>query len=123
MGSKLPKLLIGVFLLVGLQAQASPEKEFIMSCTYGVLAGTLVGAASLAFEDDPGDNLQKVARGASIGLYVGIGLGFYTVYYLPSKLQEQDEYQRSLIGADKNPVKFFPMAYEDGAGFGLNYRF
>ena len=53
----------------------SNSREFIMSCTYGVLAGTLVGAAMLAFTDQPGENLGKVARGASIGLYTGIILG------------------------------------------------
>lgn len=75
------------------KAQSNPEKEFVMSCTYGVLAGTLVGAASLAFVDKPGDNLQRVARGASIGLYAGIALGYYTVYYLPKKFQEEEEYR------------------------------
>ncbi|MEK7355871.1 MAG: hypothetical protein AAB250_05450 [Bdellovibrionota bacterium] len=55
-------------------------RDFILSCSYGVLAGTLVGAATLAFSDKPGDNLNKVARGASIGLYAGILLGLYVVY-------------------------------------------
>lgn len=73
------------------RAEASQEKEFIMSCTYGVLAGTLVGAASLAFISNPGDHLQTVARGASLGLYVGIGLGIYTVYVLPKQLEKEEE--------------------------------
>jgi hypothetical protein len=77
--------------VVTLSAQANPEREFIMSCTYGVLAGTLVGAASLAFVDQPGDNLQYVARGASIGLYLGIGLGVYTAYVLPKQIQKEEE--------------------------------
>lgn len=55
-------------------------KEFITTCTYGVLAGTLVGAATLAFTNNPGDNLNNIARGASIGLYAGILLGAYIVY-------------------------------------------
>src|SRR4051794_14077758 len=58
----------------------NPGREFLMSCTYGVLAGTLVGAATLAFTSKPGDNLNRVARGASFGLYAGILLGFYVVY-------------------------------------------
>src|SRR6185437_13906171 len=58
-------------------------REFISSCTYGVLAGTLVGLASLAFTKDPGHNLSHVARGASIGLYAGILLGLYVVYVVP----------------------------------------
>jgi hypothetical protein len=65
-------------------AKAEPMREFIMSCSYGVLAGTLVGAATLAFSDKPGDNLNKVARGASFGLYAGILLGLYVVYGVPS---------------------------------------
>lgn len=64
-------------------------REFIMSCTYGVLAGTLVGAALLAFTDQPGENLSKVARGASIGLYTGILLGIYVVYVVPGQNVEE----------------------------------
>ena len=55
-------------------------REFVLSCSYGVLAGTLVGAATLAFSDKPGDNLNKIARGASLGLYAGMLLGFYVMY-------------------------------------------
>lgn len=55
-------------------------REFMLSATYGALAGALVGGASLAFSDRPGDNLNKVARGASLGLYAGILLGLYVVY-------------------------------------------
>jgi hypothetical protein len=55
-------------------------REFMLSATYGALAGALVGGASLAFSEHPGDNLNKVARGASIGLYAGILLGLYVIY-------------------------------------------
>lgn len=55
-------------------------RQFMLSATYGALAGALVGGASLAFADRPGDNLNKVARGASLGLYAGILLGLYVVY-------------------------------------------
>jgi hypothetical protein len=101
-------------------AWASPEKEFVMSCTYGVVAGTLVGAATLAFEDRPGDNLNNVARGASLGLYAGIVLGLYTVYYLPGQLEKRE--QEALSGSNAG-VKFFPVALSDGAGVGLSFRF
>ena len=61
-------------------AKADGTREFMMSATYGALAGTLVGAATLAFSDKPGENLNKVARGASLGLYAGILLGLYVAY-------------------------------------------
>lgn len=64
---------------------ADPVRDFVVSCSYGVLAGTLVGAATLAFSDKPGDNLNKVARGASLGLYAGILLGAYVVYGVPGE--------------------------------------
>ncbi len=69
-------------------ARANPMREFVMSCSYGVLAGTLVGAATLAFADQPGESLNKIARGASIGLYAGILLGFYVVYGVPADEEE-----------------------------------
>ena len=73
--------LIPIILLFTAQSSlANPTKDFIKACTFGVLTGTLVGAASLAFEDQPGENLQQVARGASLGLYLGIGLGLYILY-------------------------------------------
>lgn len=81
--------------LVPRQAKAAePMRDFIMSCSYGVLAGTLVGAATLAFSDKPGDNLNKVARGASYGLYAGILLGLYVVYGVPN--QEEAEIRDQL---------------------------
>lgn len=66
-----------------------PARDFMVSCSYGVLAGTLVGGATLAFSDMPGDNLNKVARGASLGLYAGILLGLYVIYGGPAN--EEDD--------------------------------
>jgi hypothetical protein len=76
--------LLIVELLGGLLNQsvcfAGSGKEFTTSVIYGTLAGTLVGAATLAFTSNPGDNLNNVARGASYGLYAGILLGIYVTY-------------------------------------------
>jgi hypothetical protein len=73
------------------QQQAGPSKEFLLSCSYGVLAGTLVGTASLAFEEHPGDKLHRVARGASLGLYGGILLGLYVVYVVPKQIEREKQ--------------------------------
>lgn len=78
-------LILSAVLLAPRTVKAEPMRDFIMSCSYGVLAGTLVGAATLAFSDKPGDNLNKVARGASFGLYAGILLGLYVVYGVPNQ--------------------------------------
>ncbi len=115
------RVLVAVLAVVCLapSARATPERELIMSCTYGVLAGTLVGAASLAFVDQPGENLQHVARGASIGLYVGIGLGYYTAFVLPKQLQrEEEKILNEESGEPQSSWKprffIFPLASRDG---------
>lgn len=73
-----------------IKAKADPGREFLMSVTYGTLAGALLGTASLAFTDKPGEKLQRIARGASLGLYFGILLGLYVVYGVPSESEELD---------------------------------
>ena len=97
--------------------QSTAMREFIMSCTYGVLAGTLVGAAMLAFTDQPGDNLNKVARGASLGLYAGIMLGVYVVYIVPGQLEQNEDYLIGLPPPEdeaRNRLQVFPMISERG---------
>jgi hypothetical protein len=106
---KLKKLFPIFLFLFAFQSQANSKKEFITSCTYGVLAGTLVGAASLAFTTQPGENLQQVARGASLGLYAGIALGFYVVSLTPGDVDESLELLPPEEGEEE------PYYYEDDA--------
>lgn len=68
-----------VFLMFPGFVNAGDLQEFVRSCTYGMIAGALVGTASLAFSEDPSSNLNPIARGASLGLYAGIGIGLYQV--------------------------------------------
>jgi hypothetical protein len=101
------------FLFVHSTARAdNPSREFVMSCTYGVLAGTLVGTASLAFTKKPSDNMYRVARGASLGLYTGILLGLYVVYIVPSLEATGDE-EPPGVRLEKLPFLLEPT-------FGLN---
>lgn len=97
---------------------SNPTREFVMSCTYGVLAGTLVGAASLAFTDKPSDNLNKVARGASLGLYTGILLGLYVVYIVPG--MESDSEEDPVARLDKIPLMVNPR-FEGGQLAGAEF--
>ncbi|MCH2534864.1 MAG: hypothetical protein MK008_10520 [Bdellovibrionales bacterium] len=108
---KLKYILLITLVSLNLSAQqqtSQPMREFITATTYGVLAGTLVGAASLAFTEQPGENLQRVARGASLGLYAGIFLGLYIVYVVPSAYQRELEYNQIPIDANAIP-KVFPL--------------
>jgi hypothetical protein len=109
-GRRLLTALILMFSSPAVMAQnangENSAREFVMSCTYGVLAGTLVGAASLAFTKKPGENLNRVARGASLGLYTGILLGFYVIYVVPGMEKESDE----------DPVAKIPWRIEPTVG-------
>lgn len=107
-------------LLISSQVKAEPAKEFLMSCIYGTLAGTVIGAASLATADKPSDKLQRIARGASLGLYAGILLGLYVVYAVPDENEQLDEVLSQ--DAALKPM-FYPIINEDmkfeGAGVNM----
>ncbi|MCC6278611.1 MAG: hypothetical protein IT289_11915 [Oligoflexia bacterium] len=96
MGKRYLIILI-LFVLIPWNAQAASGKEFTTSVIYGALAGTLVGAATLAFTTNPGDNLNNVARGASYGLYAGILLGVYVSYGLDDDEEE--------VSTEQGPVQ------------------
>lgn len=68
------------FQLFSSVAKAAELRDFLMSCAYGTAAGALVGLATLAFSEDPSKNFSNVAKGASLGLYAGIGMGLYMIY-------------------------------------------
>lgn len=95
-------------------------KEFVRSCTYGVLAGTLVGAATLAFTEQPGQNINRVARGASIGLYAGILLGLYVIYIVPSQMNEELDMDPNLLPPEEANFRWgvFPII---GQNIGNNH--
>lgn len=71
-------------------AHADPMREFLTTSTYGALGGALVGAASLAFTEKPDGNLNNIARGASLGLYIGMMMGVYLAYYVPKPSAKSD---------------------------------
>jgi hypothetical protein len=98
------------------EAKADATREFLMSVTYGTLAGALLGTASLAFKDHPADNLQTIARGASLGLYFGILLGVYVIYgvsddkdQLDNILPPEDDYGFRI----RNPI-VYPTLSDSG---------
>jgi hypothetical protein len=53
----------------------SPFKEIFEDAFYGGLAGTLVGAAFMAFTNRPEDHLDYMAYGAASGVLVGATYG------------------------------------------------
>jgi hypothetical protein len=101
------RLLFCLILLQSSFAQAS-GKEFFTSVIYGTLAGTLVGAATLAFTSNPGENLNAVARGASYGLYAGILLGIYVTYGVNEAPQDEATGEQGPGGENPGPPPTSP---------------
>lgn len=56
---------------------AADLRSFLKTCAWGTMGGAAVGVVSMAFSDKPGDSWNNVAKGASLGLYAGIGYGVY----------------------------------------------
>jgi hypothetical protein len=53
-------------------------KEIAKDSMYGGIAGTLIGAATLAFTRRPGDHLEYMAYGAAAGLLGGATYGYFS---------------------------------------------
>ena len=118
--------LIGLILSLSFSAssaRADMVRDFVVSCSYGVLAGTMVGAATLAFSEKPGDNLNKVARGASLGLYAGILLGAYVVFGGPSEDEDAAAQLRGTVMKEPPRFQVYPLLSERGVeGAATNLR-
>jgi len=65
------------------KSRAVAMRPLLLTTSYGVIAGTLSGVASLAFYDTPSDHYRNVAIGSSLGLYGGILLWGYMAYVVP----------------------------------------
>ncbi|MBJ6800222.1 hypothetical protein [Geomonas propionica] len=74
-------------------AEENAMRTIFEDSFYGGLAGGLVGAATLAFTNKPGDHLQNVGIGAGIGVIIGAVYGAVTT-------------SRSLAEYDNGKVKF-----------------
>ncbi len=71
--------------LFTVHTQASELGEFLESCGYGTLIGAGIGVVSLAFEKNPSDHANNIAKGASLGLYGGIAYGIVKINEKPKE--------------------------------------
>jgi len=80
------------FIQVPCHAAETAFKEIVKDSIYGGLAGTVVGAAVMAFSSKPGDHLEYMAYGAAAGVLGGAAYGYFT--------------SRALVEVDSGKVKF-----------------
>ncbi len=108
-----------IFVFVSLFSLSSMAVDnmtiFLKSCAYGTVAGAVIGLATLATSENPDGKMSNVARGASLGLYAGIGFGLYTIYSKPSSgsldIAEMSDRSSEIaeMSAVINPVWFSPI--------------
>jgi hypothetical protein len=77
-----------LMLLFSASGQCEAIRDFFISCGYGTLAGAAVGAMSVAVSENPSEKSMNIARGASLGLYAGIGYGIYRAQHSASEDRE-----------------------------------
>ncbi len=82
------------FLFFSSITKSDELKNFLLTCAYGTAAGAGLGMATVAFAEDPSSKTSNIAKGASLGLYAGIAVGWY-VNYGPSK--QRMEAKNSII--------------------------
>lgn len=72
--------LSGLLLISPRLANAEELKNFLLSCAYGTAAGAAIGLSTVAFAEDPSSKTVNIAKGASLGLYAGMAIGWYMNY-------------------------------------------
>jgi hypothetical protein len=81
LGWKVRQICVITLLLFSLsaprEARASSGKKFLETIGISTAMGTVLGASTLPFYDQPGKHLMNVAYGASAGAVVGVGVGLY----------------------------------------------
>jgi hypothetical protein len=55
--------------------EENPFMTVFKDGVYGGLAGALVGSAVLAFAEEPRDHLDYIAKGAAVGVILGVAFG------------------------------------------------
>lgn len=123
--------MVGGLLLASPSSRAVSSDQatrvFLVTSSYGVMAGSLTGLASLAFYKDPGNHLKNVAIGASLGLYAGILMGAYMIYVVPEqnrprrpREEDLDSFELdSSLDLQKSERRWTPYVWMDPQG-GLN---
>lgn len=93
MGRKLERFLphlgfIAILAIAPVQARAQSGDTFWETMGFSVAVGTVLGASSLPFYDQPGQHLPNLLLGAAVGAVFGMG------WHLFSRSEDSDAYSR-----------------------------
>jgi hypothetical protein len=82
--------LLGGSLLAPREARAQSRNSLLETMGVSIAMGTVLGASTLPFYDQPGSHLSNLALGAGLGALTGLGVHLYGRWFGPS--HEDDEY-------------------------------
>lgn len=122
---RMMRMFLVLTLILSYQSVKSQElRNFLSSCGYGTLAGAGVGLASLVFEKKPNENYNNIARGASFGLYFGIGYGAWLSTQESHSMVDSFSYLTSpAVKQRKKKFDYLFMPSIDGAQVLFLYKF
>ena len=76
-GSALGLLFIALLAVAPREARAKSGETFLETIGIGIAVGTVLGASTLPFYDQPGDHLANMAYGAAAGTVAALGIEIY----------------------------------------------
>lgn len=116
-------ILIILFSNVSFASQSEEKfKEIFTAAGYSTILGAAIGAAMLAFRSDPEDNLRFIALGASLGFFVGLGIGSY--FALEPIWAQNDIKKEFYLSQNTRPIVIKPMFLgEKFVGIGAQIAF
>ncbi len=72
-------LCLAVFMLPQQGRAAQTLEVVLVDSLWGAAIGGLIGGATLAFMDHPGDHLDRIYQGAAVGVICGVAFGLYEI--------------------------------------------
>jgi len=95
------------FFMLPQQSRAAQTLEVVLiDSLWGAGIGALMGGATLAFMDHPGDHLERIYQGAAIGLFCGVGFGLYEIRPMFTSYTAPDGKKEYLYGLNMRiPLK------------------
>jgi len=99
-------LCLAFFTLPQQTRAASTLELVLLDSLWGGAIGALVGTATMAFMEHPGHHMDRVYKGAAIGVICGVGFGVYEIRPVFSSYTTPSGQQEKLYGLSLNiPLK------------------
>ena len=95
-------LCLAFFTLPGQLRAAQTLEVVLVDSLWGAAIGGLVGGATLAFMDHPGDHLERIYQGAAIGIICGVAFGIYEIRPMFSSYTTPTGQKEHLYGLTMN---------------------